>query len=193
MQRVDNGNAEGKKAVSLFTIIEIMILVFGVISSISSTVKTLKYTNKYVRCFAFAVLGVVFIAVLIYNIKKKLIWLLGIGLIFIYLIVAGYGAIVCELNSARLNRLSYYKGKSVEVKIDDVIYEWDGQSVTYDSRELTYISESLEGNHAIHILVDGEEKKNNILINPDNDTIYLEITGGGTGIYLILSQTLQIK
>jgi hypothetical protein len=193
MQRVDNGNAEGKKAVSLFTIIEIMILVFGVISSISSTVKTLKYTNKYVWCFAFAVLGVVFIAVLIYNIKKKLIWLLGIGLIFIYLIVAGYGAIVCELNSARLNRLSYYKGKSVEVKIDDVIYEWDGQSVTYDSRELTYISESLEGNHAIHILVDGEEKKNNILINPDNDTIYLEITGGGTGIYLILSQTLQIK
>jgi len=193
MQRVDNGNAEGKKAVSLFTIIEIMILVFGVISSISSTVKTLKYTNKYVWCFAFAVLGVVFIAVLIYNIKKKLTWLLGIGLIFIYLIVAGYGAIVCELNSARLNRLSYYKGKSVEVKIDDVIYEWDGQSVTYDSRELTYISESLEGNHAIHILVDGEEKKNNILINPDNDTIYLEITGGGTGIYLILSQTLQIK
>ena len=193
MQRVDNGNSEGKKAVSLFTIIEIMILVFGVISSISSTVKTLKYTNKYVWCFAFAVLGVVFIAVLIYNIKKKLIWLLGIGLIFIYLIVAGYGAIVCELNSARLNRLSYYKGKSVEVKIDDVIYEWDGQSVTYDSRELTYISESLEGNHAIHILVDGEEKKNNILINPDNDTIYLEITGGGTGIYLILSQTLQIK
>lgn len=193
MQRVDNGNADGKKAVSLFTIIEIMILVFGVISSISSTVKTLKYTNKYVWCFAFAVLGVVFIAVLIYNIKKKLIWLLGIGLIFIYLIVAGYGAIVCELNSARLNRLSYYKGKSVEVKIDDVIYEWDGQSVTYDSRELTYISESLEGNHAIHILVDGEEKKNNILINPDNDTIYLEITGGGTGIYLILSQTLQIK
>ena len=193
MQRVDNGNAEGKKAVSLFTIIEIMILVFGVTSSISSTVKTLKYTNKYVWCFAFAVLGVVFIAVLIYNIKKKLIWLLGIGLIFIYLIVAGYGAIVCELNSARLNRLSYYKGKSVEVKIDDVIYEWDGQSVTYDSRELTYISESLEGNHAIHILVDGEEKKNNILINPDNDTIYLEITGGGTGIYLILSQTLQIK
>lgn len=186
MQRVDNGDSEGKKAVSLFTIIEIMILVFGVISSISSTVKTLKYTNKYVWCFAFAVLGVVFIAILIYNIKKKLIWLSGIALILLYLIIAGFGAIVCEMNSARLNRLSYYKGKSVEVKIDDVAYKWDGQSVTYDPRELTYISESLDGDHKIRILVDGEEKKNNILINPNNDNIYLEITGGGTGIYLIL-------
>lgn len=186
MQRVDNGDSEGKKAVSLFTIIEIMILVFGVISSISSTVKTLKYTNKYVWCFAFAVLGVVFIAILIYNIKKKLIWLPGIALILLYLIIAGFGAIVCEMNSARLNRLSYYKGKSVEVKIDDVAYKWDGQSVTYDPRELTYISESLDGDHKIRILVDGEEKKNNILINPNNDNIYLEITGGGTGIYLIL-------
>ena len=93
---------------------------------------------------------------------------------------------MCELNSARLNRLSYYKEKSVEVKIDDVVYEWDGESVTYDPRELTYISESLDGDHEVRILVDGEEKKNNILINPNNDNIYLEITGGGTGIYLIL-------
>lgn len=186
MQRVDNGNSEGKQSVSLFTIIEILILIFGVILSISSTVKTLKYTNKYVWCFAFAVLGVVFIAILIYNIKKKLIWLLGIVLILLYLIIAGFGAIVCEMNSARLNRLSYYKGKSVEVKIDDIIYEWDGQSVTYDPRELTYISESLEADHKIRILVDGEEKKNNIYVNPQNDNIYLEITGGGTGIYLIL-------
>ena len=186
MQRVDNGDLESKKAVSIFTIIEILILIFGVILSISSTVKPLKYTNKYIWCFSFAVLGVVFILVLIFNIKKKLIWLLGIALILLYLIIAGFGAIVCEMNSARLNRLSYYKGKSVEVKIDDVVYEWDGQSVTYDPRELTYISESLDGDHKIRILVDGEEKKNNILINPNNDNIYLEITGGGTGIYLIL-------
>ena len=119
MQRVDNGNSERKQPVYLFTIIEVLILIFGVISSLSSTVKTLKYTNKYIWCFAFAVLGLVFIAILIFNIKKKLIWLLGIALILLYLIIAGFGAIVCELNSARLNRLSYYKGKSVEVKIDD--------------------------------------------------------------------------
>ena len=180
------GRVQNINKISFLTIVDIVILLFGILFSITSTVKTLKFTYKYIWCFAFAILGVIFVIFLIRNMRKKLVWLIGVAFICIYLVAAGFGAIVCEMNSARLGRISYYEGKSVEVQIDDAFYEWDGQSVTYDSRELTYISESSEGNHVIHILVDGEEKNNNVLVNQNNDNIYLEITGGGTGIYLIL-------
>lgn len=130
--------------ISILGIFEIIVLALGVIISISATIKPLKYTNKYAWCFVFAVIGLVFIIVLAKNLKKRYAWLLGACLIFVYIFVAGFGAIVCEVNASRLRQLSYYEGKNVYTYVNDVRYEWDGESVTYDPSGFVPLREPLE-------------------------------------------------
>ena len=185
------------KQISLFTIIEILILAFGVFLSVHSTLKPLKYTYDYAWCFIFAFLGIGFIAVLIIFIKKKWIWIVGSGLIFGYLIIAGFGSIVCEMNYSRLRYLEYYKDKTIQAEVDGVDYEWDQQSVTYNSSGLEYYGMDLSSSQSsmtysnssmpIAVIIDGEKTSYPVYKDSVSENVYIEITSAGTGIYLILS------
>lgn len=176
---------EQKGRISLFTMMEIIILALGVVMSISSTLKPLRYTAKYAWCIAFPILGAMMIIYLISKIRKKRIWLIGIGFIMLYLFVAGFGAYICELNSSRLNRLSYYKGKEVRAILGDTEYKWDGESVSYNPEKLEYMDPMEQQN--LTITVNGESKRYGVLKSTEDHCIYLEIYGGGTGIFLKLT------
>ncbi len=178
-------NADQKARISFFTIIEICILALGVAMSISSTLKPLHYTVKYAWCIVFPILGTAMIIYLIVKIRKKRIWLTGAGFIILYLFVAGYGAYICELNSARFKRLSYFAGKEVKAILGDTEYIWDGESVSYNSDKLEYI-EPIEKQN-LTITVNGDFKQYGALKSSEDNCIYLEIYGGGTGIFLKLS------
>ncbi len=174
-----------KRSISLLTIIEIIVLAIGVAMSFSSTVKPLKYTARYAWCFIFPLLGVGLIAFLIVKIRKKMIWLIGLGFIIMYLITAGYGAFVCELNNSRLKRISGFTGKEVIAVQGDTEYIWDGESASYNPEKLEYMKQDERG--MLKVTVDGEEAHYGVLTSSDDDCLYLEIYGGGTGIFLKLS------
>ena len=81
---MDNKTVQSKKKrISILAIIEVLILAFGILLSISSTLKPLPYTLRYVWCFAFVLLGIAMIAVLIVLIRKRFVWLLGFAFIII--------------------------------------------------------------------------------------------------------------
>ena len=166
--------------ISILGIFEIIVLALGVFISVSTSIKPLKYTNKYVWCFAFSVVGLVFIFILARNLKKRYAWLLGACLIFVYIFIAGFGAIVCEVNASRLRQLSYYEGKNVYTFVSDVMYEWDGKSVTYDPSSLKPLSESYQ------LRVGDESKVCVIYEKEQSKELFAEVFSGGTGIYLIL-------
>ena len=69
------------------TIFECIILTIGVLMSIYGTVKAVKHSTTYIPYFGFALLGVIFIAVLILLRKKKMTFLLVIGMIVISFIM----------------------------------------------------------------------------------------------------------
>ena len=116
--------------------------------------------------------------------KKKFTFILGIGFIILYVVFAGYGYIVCEMNAARIKRLNYYEGKAVNLEIDDKSYAWTGEAF-YNSHDLEPLD--VGGNDA-YFVVNGERKRVNfIYVMPGDDkTIYYEIYGGATGDYLIM-------
>ena len=174
-----------KKRISILAIIEIIILTFGVLQSVSSTVKPLPYTLRYVWCFIFALLGIAMIAVLIVLIRKRFVWLLGFAFIIIYLFAAGSGAFTCELNASRLRRVDYFRNKEVIATINDTTYTWDGESVLYDRSELEDIDYSIL--EKVIVTIDGEESSYGLVQCIDSPNIAIEVYGGGTGIFLILS------
>jgi len=94
---------------------------------------------------------------------------------------------VSKMLNIPLIRVQFYEGKEVRALIDGVIYSWDGESVTYDYEGLEYIDPVKD----VKILVDGEEKKYGVLGTADSLGIYLEIYGGGTGIFLELAPSEQ--
>jgi hypothetical protein len=174
-----------KKRISILAIIEVLILAFGILLSISSTLKPLPYTLRYVWCFAFVLLGIAMIAVLIVLIRKRFVWLLGFAFIIIYLFAAGSGAFTCELNASRLRRVDYFRNKEVIATINDTTYTWDGESVLYDRSNLESIDYStLE---KVIVTIDGEESSYGLLHCIDSSDLAIEVYGGGTGIFLILS------
>ena len=183
---MDNKTVQSKKKrISILAIIEVLILAFGILLSISSTLKPLPYTLRYVWCFACVLLGIAMIAVLIVLIRKRFIWLLGFAFIIIYLFAAGSGAITCELNASRLRRVDYFRGKEVVATINDTTYKWDGESVSYDRSNLEVIDYStLE---KAGITIDGKKSSYAMLRCMDSPDIALEVYGGATGIFLILS------
>ena len=175
-----------KRKVSVIVIMEILILAFGVLLSIEGSVQALRVTFKYAWCFVFAVFGVGLIGVLIWRIRKRFTWLIGIVFIIIYLFTAGFGYFVCTLNKARIKRLQYYESKTVCAYVDDVKYSWDGKSVTYNSEDLIYVNGYPE--HIIKVYIDDEERSMGVYTDPSSQDIYLEIYGGATGDYLILAK-----
>lgn len=165
-------------------IIECIILAFGVLLSIQGTFKAAQLSSKYVPFFLFAILGIAFIALLIFFMKRKFTFILGIGFIIFYMVFAGFGYIVCELNAARIRRLNYYEGKTVRLEIDDESYAWTGEAF-YNSKEL----EPLDvGENEAYFVVNGEKKRVSfVYVMPGEDkTIYYEIYSGATGDYLIM-------
>lgn len=170
-----------KRKISPLIIIEAVILAFGVFLSIQATVKPLRFTTKYIWCFVFPLLGIGMILFLLLRLRKKFTSLIGIGLILLYLFAAGYGYFICELNYSRLNKISFFEGKEVKIVYDDTEYKWDGESVTYERNGLINI-ESGE----MKITLDGEDIRYGVLRKPEDDNLYLEIYGGGTGIFLKL-------
>ena len=174
-----------KKRISILAIIEILVLLFGVLLSVSSTVKPLPYTLRYVWCFVFALLGIAMIAVLIVLIRKRFVWLLGFAFIIIYLFAAGGGAFICELNTSRLKRVDYFRNKEIIATINDTTYTWDGKSVLYDRSELEDIDYSIL--EKVIVTIDGEESSYGLVQCIDSSDLAIEVYGGGTGIFLILS------
>lgn len=169
-----------RSGVSILGIFEMIILAIGVIISIKATIKPLKYTNKYMWCFIFAVIGLIFIVILAKSLKKRYVCLLGACLIFIYIFIAGFGAIVCEVNASRLRKLSYYEGKNIYTYVNDLKYEWDGRSVTYDPSRLKPLDESLK------FWVGEEAKTFDVYEKEQSDQLFAEVFSGDTGIFLIL-------
>ncbi len=182
---MDNKKFNQKKRISILAIIEILILAFGVLLSLAYTVKPLHYTLKYAWCFVFTLLGIAMIAVLIVLIRKRFVWLLGFAFIIIYLIAAGSGAITCELNASRLKRVDYFRGKEVVATINDTTYKWDGESVSYDRSNLEVIDYSTF--EKAGVTIDGEKSSYAMLRCTDSPDIAIEVYGGATGIFLILS------
>ncbi|MBR1568810.1 MAG: hypothetical protein IJ648_07570 [Lachnospiraceae bacterium] len=179
----------GKKGrISVFIVIEIGILIIGILMSISGTIPTLAYTLRYVWTFGFAILGIVLVILLIVRIRKRFTWLIGIACIVVYLFAAGYGYIVCAMNTPRMRRLEFFEGKRVYVEIDETTYEWDGESVCYNYHELTVLeAEYYTEAHTIHIWVDDEERDYALYTDMNTSNIYVQIYGGGTGDFLVLS------
>lgn len=179
---------EKKGRISVLTVIEIGILTIGVLMSISGTIPTLAYTFRYIWAFGFAVLGIAFILLLIVRIRKRFTWLIGIACIVVYLIAAGYGYIVCAMNTPRMRRLESFEGKHVYAVIDGTTYEWDGKSVCYNFHELTELEhEYYTEDHTVHIWVDDEEHHYILYTDMNTSNIYMQIYGGGTGDFLVLS------
>ena len=165
-------------------IIECIILALGVLLSAQGTFKVYQLSSKYAPLFLLALLGIIFIAILIIFMKKKFTYILGIGFIMFYVVFAGFGFIVCEVNAARIRRLDYYEEKTVELEIDGETYEWTGEAF-YDSMDL----EPLDvGGKETCFVVDGEKRDISfVYVMPgDEDTIYYEIYSGATGDYLIM-------
>ena len=62
-----------RKYFSILGILEILILLLGVVLSVSSTIKPLRYTLNYLWCFCFPVLGIAFVVIMIILIRKKFV------------------------------------------------------------------------------------------------------------------------
>ena len=167
-------------------IIECNILALGVILSIQGTLKAAQLSSKYVPYYLFAVLGIAFIVILISLIKKRFTFLLGIAFILFYLIFAGFGYIVCEMNAARIKRVNYYKDKTISLEIDGDYYAWTGEAY-YNSAELKPLDVSED---QAYFIINGDKRQVSFvyLMPGEDDTVYYEIYGGATGDFLIMKK-----
>ena len=163
-----------RKYISVLGIFEILILLLGIFLSFSSTIKPL---------------GLIFVVIMIILIRKKFVSLIGIGLILVYLFVAGFGAVVCEMNAVRMQKISVFEGKEVVLTIDDSFYKWDGKSVSYDPSNMEYVGISGSTEKTILCTVDGESKKFGIYLDSQQrEVYYIEISPSGAGIFLKLTK-----
>ncbi len=171
------------------TIFECIILAIGVLMSICGTVKAVKHSTTYIPYFGFALLGVIFIAVLILLRKKKMTFLLGIGMIVIYAIVAGFACIVCVVNATRLRHLEYYENQVITAKIGEDEYLWNGEAV-YNPEQMESVDVRDKG--AV-IFINGETRDLSFIyvIPGDDTTVYYELYSSGTGEYLVMKKTAQ--
>lgn len=174
-----------KKRVSILGIIEIIILLFGTFLSITGTLAPLKYSMKYAWCFVFALLGLVFVAIMIILLRRKFVVLIGLVLIIIYFFAAGWAYIICEMNMMRLARIAFYEDKEVILTVDGSTYEWDGKSVSYSDEGLLPVDTSDSSNTYI-FTVNGEDGRGG-LYKDATGAYYVQTSPSGTGIYLIFS------
>ena len=179
------------KYISILAIFEMVILFIGVLMSIRSTTRVLKYDFKYAGYYAFALLGLAFIAILILLVKKKYAWIIGLTFIIVFLIVGGFADLVCEANYSRLKKVNYYKGKTITAEYNGNYYEWDGESYFFYRKDMV-LEDHPSVNNDYKLYIDGEESKMCIYTSPeDTENIYIEIFGGDIGAYLILAPESQ--
>lgn len=169
------------------TIAECIILIIGVMISISGTIKAVSYSTSYIPYFAFAVLGIVFTVVLFILRSKRFTFLAGIGMIFFYLIFAGFAYIVCSVNAQRMRRLEYYSGKEVVLYIGDDRYDWTGEGF-YQSENLEPVDVS---DKDAYVTIDGEVRNEKFvyMMPGDENTVYYDIYSGCTGDYLVMEKS----
>ena len=86
-----------KKALVIF---ECIILLIGTLLSITATFSAVSFSSSYIPYFFFGVMGFAFIAALLRQLDKASAFLMGLGFIFIFLIMAGFGYIVCVMAHA---------------------------------------------------------------------------------------------
>ena len=165
--------------------IECVILALGVIISTQGTIEAVRFSNSYIPYFGLALLGVAFVALLIYFREKRLSWLIGVFMIVVYLFAGGAGYFNCTLNAGRLKRLENYKGKKVIACVGDTCYRWTGE-VSYSGDGLE--PRMMESLATITVGNDSERLTYYFVDPADPDTIYYQIYGGATGDYLILKK-----
>ena len=81
----------------VLVVIECFVLLIGVLISLASTFSAVQYSISYIPFFFFGVMGLVFIVSLLRQTDKWSTVLMGLGFIIIYLILAGFGALVCVM------------------------------------------------------------------------------------------------
>ena len=84
----------------VLVIFECFILLIGTLLSVTATFSAVSYSSAYIPYFFFGVMGLAFIAALLRQIDKASAVFMGLGFIFIYLIMAGFGYIVCVMAHA---------------------------------------------------------------------------------------------
>lgn len=166
-------------------IIESIIMAIGVLLSVQGTAKAVSYSSSYIPYFGFALLGVVFIAVLIALRKKKMTFLAGIFMIAFYVIVAGFAYLVCVANASRMRHLETYENKTVTATIGDDQYIWNGEAF-YQTGNVSPVDVRDKG---AYVTVDGEKRDLYfIYVIPGEDNVfYYEFYGDGE--YLVMEKT----
>ncbi len=175
----------GKK----LTIIECIILALGVLLSIQGTAKAVSHSTSYIPYYGFALLGIVFIVVLILLRKKKKAFLLGIGMVVVYAIVAGFAYLVCVANASRMRHLESYENKTVTAAIGDEQYAWNGEAY-YQAGNLSPVDVRDKG---ACVTIDGEKRDLQfIYVIPGEDNVfyYDYYSDGG---YLVMEKTGYIE
>ena len=81
-----------KKALVIF---ECIILLIGTLLSVTATFSAVSYSSEYIPYFFFGVMGFAFIFSLLRQIDKTSSVFMGFGFIMIYLVLAGFGYIIC--------------------------------------------------------------------------------------------------
>lgn len=105
-----------------------------------------------------AVLGVLFVGILVFLRKKKFVVILGIVLILIYFVVASSVFLKCILDADDMSFLKRYEGKKITLCVGDEIFEWNGEAFFGKTRDFEVIK------------LDGQE--NYCKINGEKQSIY---------------------
>ncbi len=178
----------GKIVLNKMLIFEVLILVLGLGISIFYTCSVLKYDIRNAWFFRFAVVDIIFIIVTIAVSRKKTNVgnFIGFIFIFVFLLYGGYGAFCCMLLDQRMEHLSYYKGKTVSAEVDDSLYVWDGESVTYSLGKDSRAEQIDKSKHTVVVNIDNQQTEKALYDDDSDENMYLQIYGGGTGEWLIL-------
>ena len=177
-----------QKIKSVLVVIECIILGIGALISESGTSRAVKYSKDYMPYYLYALLGVVLIVILVALQKKQFTIYLGIVMICLYALFAGFhGYGVCALAAERMHHLEKYKDASVIMHVGDDVYAWNGESFYYRD-ELK--AASLEGKDII-VEINGEIEKTNVPVyvkDENYDTLYFEIAFDSGGHYLVMEK-----
>lgn len=168
--------------------IECIILSIGVLLSYSGTEEAVQYSAAYKPYYLYALLGVVFIVLLVVLRDKNFTVGLGILMIMAYVVFAGFhGYWTCALYADRMEALQGYIGKTVVLRIDGDTYVWNGKAF-YDEEALEYVP--LEGRE-VSVEVDGEKKTPHKVLVRQNDysVLYYEMYTDAMGDYLVMVKT----
>ena len=167
------------------TLIEIIILALGTLISLWGTFRAVQVSTKLAPYFVCGAVGLLFVILLIVFRKKKYTPVIGLVMIFFYLIFGGFGYIFCEVNKVRARHLEHYKQNEITLVMDGESYHWDRESVSYDYGNLKHFN--LEGHDAKLYVGDSEYEHFELYQRTEQPSVlYFEVTSSGSGEYLPL-------